>query len=89
MELAPVTVVVAGVIRVIFPVAAADMVLAFPFETLIENVFGLLFLAKVKLDGAVSEHGIGVGAGVAPGLGCGVGVAFGDEDGVGVTTGVA
>ncbi len=82
----PVTVVLAGDIPEIFPEPEAVITLLFPFATVIEKVFGLAFLAKLKLDGAVIEQGMGVGVDVGVGVGYGVGVGIGV--GVGVRVGV-
>jgi len=72
--------------------------LAFPFATVTEKVFGLLFLGNANVLGAVNEQGTGVGAGVGAGVGYGVGmgvgsgvgtgVGIGDPKGVGVAIGV-
>lgn len=88
----PVTVVLAGVIVVIFPALEAVKTLALPFATVTVNVFGLAFFAKVRVDGADKEHCTGVGAGVGVGVGfcvgSGVGVAVGRGVGVEVGCGV-
>jgi len=89
----PVTVVVPGVIPVIFPEPEAEITLAFALATDIEKVACLPFLEKVKLDGADIEQEIGVAAGDAAGEaegdadgladGLAVGLAYGDALGVG------